>query len=378
MDVLRRQLLLGAGAAALCGLSNGLAAETLETQRPNGALPRYVSCGAHSPGDYMVAGFDEMGVVSFEHRLPERGHGIAFRRSESECLVFARRPGRFVLVLQLETGALLQRIDPAAGRHFYGHGAFSADDALLFATENDYETGRGCIGIYDCRAGYRRLGEVPSGGIGPHDIALMPDDATLVVANGGIRTHPAKGRAKLNLPTMAPSLVYIDAASGRLLEKVELPARLHQLSIRHLDVAGDGQVVFAMQYEGDLADEVPLVGLHRRGAAARLLRGPDDVETRTRRYVGDVAFDASGRYLLASSPRGNLFTAWDAVRGSYLAAETLTDVCGLSAAGGAGQFLVSSGIGALSHFDALQGEILRTKAADAATLWDNHLASPSL
>jgi hypothetical protein len=324
----------------------------------------------------MVAGFDEAGEVYFEHSLPERGHGIAFRRRASECLVFVRRPGHFVLVLQLDTGELLQRIDPAPARHFYGHGAFSADDGLVYATENDYGKGRGCIGVYDCNDGYKRLGEFPSGGIGPHDLALMPDGVTLVVANGGILTHPDQGRAKLNLPTMAPSLAYIDAASGRLLEKVSLAPELHRLSIRHLDVAADGQVVLGMQYEGDVADEVPLVALHRRGEALRPLSGPSDIEARTGRYVGDVAFDASGRFALASSPRGNLFTLWDAAKGRFLGARDFTDVCGLSATGHEGRFLVSSGIGALSCFDAVGGELIRLRAADAATMWDNHMATP--
>lgn len=369
----RRDFLAGLGAVALGGLSKKALGQV-----PVGPVRRYVSCGAHPTGAFLVAGFDDDGAIYFEQSLPERGHGIAFRRPGSDCLIFARRPGRFVRVLDLETGELQRQIDPIEGRHFYGHGAFSADGGLLFATENDYEMGRGCVGIYDCEANYKRLGEVPSGGVGPHDIALMPDGETLVLANGGIHTHPDQGRAKLNLPTMAPSLVYMDAASGCLLEKVELPAQLHQLSIRHLDVAGDGQVAFAMQYEGDRADDVPLVGLHRQGEAPRLIKGPGDVEARTQRYAGDVAFDASGRICLASSPRGNLFTLWDAIEGRYLGMESLLDVCGLAPAGDVGTFLVSSGVGSLSHYDASSSTLSLLKAPDPSTLWDNHVASPAV
>src|SRR5438552_1061500 len=78
------------------------------------------------------------------------------------------------------------------------HGAFSADGSLLYATENDNLTGSGLIGIYDATAGYRRLGEMSSRGIGPHDLALMPDGMTLAVANGGLRTLPESGREVLN------------------------------------------------------------------------------------------------------------------------------------------------------------------------------------
>ncbi|MCK0317313.1 DUF1513 domain-containing protein, partial [Salmonella sp. 15E65] len=91
-------------------------------------------------------------------------------------------------------------------------------------------------------------GEFDSGGIGPHEVVLMPDGKTLCVANGGILTHPDYGKLELNLDTMRPSLAYIDAASGELLEKVELEPALHRLSIRHLALAADGCVWFGCQY----------------------------------------------------------------------------------------------------------------------------------
>jgi hypothetical protein len=55
------------------------------------------------------------------------------------------------------------------------------------------------IGVRDASAGYRHIGELPSHGIGPHDLALLSDERTLVVANGGIRTHPDRRREELNL-----------------------------------------------------------------------------------------------------------------------------------------------------------------------------------
>ena len=58
-------------------------------------------------------------------------------------------------------------------RHFFGHGAFSADGRLLYATENDYERARGMIGVRDATDGYRQIGEFPAHGMEPHDIALL-------------------------------------------------------------------------------------------------------------------------------------------------------------------------------------------------------------
>ena len=113
---------------------------------------------------------------------------------------------------------------------------------ILFATENDITRGQGVLGLYDAADGYRRIGELPAHGIGPHDIALLPDGRTLAVANGGILTLPETGRAMLNLDSMQPSLNLIEAASGRLVEAQRLAPELHQLSIRHLAQAPDGLI----------------------------------------------------------------------------------------------------------------------------------------
>src|SRR5690606_5565070 len=82
------------------------------------------------------------------------------RTVKREVVAFARRPGRFALVFDPLSGEPARQIAAAEGRHFYGHGAFSRDGRWLFACENDYENARGCIGVYDATAGYRREAEL--------------------------------------------------------------------------------------------------------------------------------------------------------------------------------------------------------------------------
>ena len=96
-------------------------------------------------------------------------------------------------------------------------------------------------------------------------MALLADGRTMVIANGGIKTHPDSGADELNLPDMKPSLVYVDLATGDLLEEQSLAAELHQLSIRHLALAAGDTVVFGCQYRGPEDDAPPLLGFHRRG-----------------------------------------------------------------------------------------------------------------
>ena len=204
--------------------------------------------------------------------MPARGHSFAIDAAGGRAVVFGRQPGFFALGFGLDGAAGPVELDLPQDRHFFGHGAFFDDGRLLAATENDFDGGRGVLGIYDASAGgaYRRVGEFDCGGIGPHEVLLLPDGKTLCVANGGILTHPDYGKLELNLDTMRPSLAYLDAASGKLLERVELDPALHRLSIRHLAVAADGAVWFGCQYMGPAGDRPALVGRHRRGQAPEL------------------------------------------------------------------------------------------------------------
>ncbi len=115
-----------------------------------------------------------------------------------------------------------------ANRHFYGHGVFSRDGRLLYATEHDNETRAGLIGVYNATGGYKRIGEMPTYGIGPHEVILLSDGKTLAVANGGIETHIETGREKLNLSSMQPSLAFIDSTNGRLISQHKQSAELAQ------------------------------------------------------------------------------------------------------------------------------------------------------
>ena len=349
----------------------------------------YLSARATAAGGHWLTGLTAGGRRAFDLPLPGRGHSFAVQPGGHTAVHFARRPGRFALVIDLVEGSVTRRIETPIDRHFYGHGVFSRDGARLYATENDFGAKRGVIGVYDAEHGYRRLGELPSHGVGPHEIALLSDCETLVVANGGIATHPDLPRVMLNLPTMAPSLCHVDRHSGRLLKELTLAPTLHRLSIRHLAVGPGDTVVVATQYEGPAADLVPLVALHRgdgrrpasagAGAGAgddrlRLLTAPRRVLRSMKHYCGSVCFDPSGRAIAVSAPRGNLITIWDADTGRYRSSARVSDGCGVAPGVIPGEFLATSGRGGVSVIDARSGAVrpLDLHGLEAAR-WDNHL-----
>src|SRR5262245_13946538 len=214
MVIDRRQILQGLAAVIAAGLMPGPA-------RAKGPA-LYISCRMDAEGKASAAMFSSDGEELFSTILPSRGHDTAARPASSEAVVFSRRPGNWFIVVDAARGRLVSTVLSAKDRHFYGHGVFTPDGRLLYATENDTVSGNGVLGIYDASNGYRRIGEIFSRGIGPHDIAFLPDGRTLVVANGGLRTLPGTGREVLNKDDMKPNLVLIDRAHDEALATFEL------------------------------------------------------------------------------------------------------------------------------------------------------------
>ncbi len=361
-----RRALLGGAAGGLLGFL-GLQAAGIRGH----AGPLFVGCRAGTAGGHHVTGFDEVGRAHFSLPLSGRGHAMAFHPKRPHMVVFARRPGRFAVVIDHEAGVALHRIDPATGRHFYGHGALSHDGRTLLATENDYESGQGKVGLYDATDGYRRIGEYSSHGIGPHELILMPDGKTLAIANGGIRTHPDHRRAKLNLESMSPSLAFADIADGRLLDQASLAQ--NQLSIRHLAMLADGRVAIAMQYEGPKTANVPLAAIHG-GGGIQALHAPDDIQRRMRHYAGSVATDKAGELIAVSAPRGNLVAFWHGRDGRYLGSTDIRDGSGIAPTDRPGEFVLTGGKGDVLLFRPASNKAMRVNVEGlAAARWDNHL-----
>ena len=368
---------------ALRLLAGGVAGSLLPLQvRARTAAPParlYLSARADGAGGYRASGFSASGTLLFDLPLPGRGHSFAVRPGGHTAVHFARRPGRFALVVDLARGAVDRRLETPTDRHFYGHGVFSLNGRLLYATENDFSGERGVIGVYDGADDYRRIGELESHGIGPHDIRLLSDGETLVVANGGIATRPDLPRVKLNLPTMAPSLCLIDRRDGTLLQEQKLAPALHQLSIRHLAVGPKDTVAIAMQYEGPAGDLVPLVALWRSNEGLRLLRGPAAVLRAMKHYCGSVCFDPGGRTIAVSAPRGGLVTFWDVAAAHYLSSARVPDGCGVAPGKEPNEFLASSGPGGVVVIDATSGKVRPFSVSHLENgRWDNHLVAVSV
>ena len=344
------------------------------TPEPSTGTPTdrcFIGCRIDRTGRHLASVFDLSGRIRHDVPLPGRGHGFAADPATGAVVVFARRPGDWALVLDPATGRVAGRLAARADRHFYGHGAFSPDGAFLYTSENRFEDGAGIIGVWDVRQDWRRVGEWPSHGVGPHEIRMSGRGTMLAVANGGIRTHPDTGRAKLNLDTMAPSLAIVDTADGRLVRSTSLAAPLRLLSIRHLDTDRGGRIAVAMQHQGARTDPVPLIAFERGGRLAPA-SAPAGVTRGMRGYAGSVSFDASGGYAAVSHPRAGIVSLWATRTARWLAVAALDDVCGVAPGAGDGSFIATGADGQIAGIDARTGASSILARSDGSH-WDNHL-----
>jgi hypothetical protein len=361
MAIDRRAFLIGTGLILAPGA--GIAA----LARDEGEAGAVVSACQKPDGSYAIVALTLDGRIVREIPLEARGHDIALHRPSGRTVAFARRPGTFALALDSRTRREPVLIGAPLGRYFCGHGVFSKDGRLLYATESNSETGQGLLGIYDVAAQYRRVGEMATHGIDPHEVILLADGRTLAVANGGIEES---GRVKLNISTMDPSLCFIDADTGALKVEHHLPPEIHKLSIRHLAVDKRVNVWFGGQWEGDLETSPELIGRASLDRPLSIIApdAPRGVELRG--YIGAVAISGDGETLAVAAPRAGRIVYVATATGAIAGETVLADGCGLAGIDNE-DFIMSSGHGIVQREHKAQ-----TKGAPATFpgfAFDNHL-----
>ncbi|MEM7405578.1 MAG: DUF1513 domain-containing protein [Pseudomonadota bacterium] len=319
---------------------------------------------ADEPG---FAILDGLGNVLQTFSTAYRLHGFARDPNDADRLfAICRRPGTELLEVSAGAGTIERQIRSGPGHHFYGHAVLSADGGHLFTTENDYATGgHGRVVVRDAQT-LAPIDALDSGGIGPHELARF--GAGLVVANGGIQTHPDLPRRKLNLDSMRPNLAILDR-DGRVNDRFEPPD--HQMSVRHLAVTEAGLIATAQQYEG-APDRYPdLIGLASAAGDYDTLTAPRRVRRLMNRYIASVAASAKPARLLATCPRGNAILAFDAdgIQAAQIIGARAPN--GVATLPGGSIAAVTTLSGDLLLIDAARARVVHR--ASTPYIWDNHL-----
>jgi hypothetical protein len=121
-----------------------------------------------------------------------------------------------------------------------------------------------------------------------------------------------------------------------------------------------------MQWEGDPAEPVPLLGLWTPGRTPVLCEPPPAEAFTMQGYAGSIA--ATATRVLITSPKGGAAMLF-AQDGSHVATHHRSDLCGAAAL--ADRFMLTDGFGALWLADDSDLALL----ARDAVQWDNHLVA---
>ena len=224
-------------------------------------------------------------------------HGIHQHPHAPERIVIFQKKGPYACELDLKKQAVTRPIGTDKSRHFYGHGAYSADGKTLYCTEAYLHSYDGIIAVRDADT-LEFLGEFPSYGKEPHECKLIDGGRVMVVTNGGGK-----------LGEDAPCVTYIDTASHKLLERV--PLTNDRLNTGHLSIAEDGSLVVVSAPRAGL-DKSQLGGVSIRpsGGTMESLSQPQKV---THSMVGEalsvvIANDAG--IAAVTHPDGGMVTFW--------------------------------------------------------------------
>lgn len=257
-------------------------------------------------------------------------HGIHSNPADKQRLAIFEKIGPGACEFDLSSRQVVRPIQALSGHQFYGHGAYSADGKLLYATESAFDTRDGVISVRDA-TDHRVLGQFPSYGKAPHECKLIDQGKTMMVTNGG----GAHGDD-------APSLSYIDVASTALLKKITL--RNEDINAGHVAINAAGNVVVVSAPRAGLDQRSP-GGVSMSTGQDRLL--PADAATEIReQLLGEalsVAIHDASNLVAVSHPDGNLLTLWSLTDRRLIKTIQLPGPRGVELSSDQSSFIVSFG-----------------------------------
>lgn len=271
-------------------------------------------------------------------------HGIAIRPEKPTVVVAFEKIGPGCAEFDLRSGELRQFIRPAAGRWFYGHGAFSTDGKWLFSTETVNETGEGRIGVRDAQS-FKPLEDFPTYGQNPHDCHLVQEGRVLVITNGGDKAGGDQ-----------PCVTWVDIATRKLLRRQDIQGERQNAG--HLAITDGGTLAVVSAPRAGLGEQA-LGGVSLRPAENDVLQLITEPAAITGRMTGEalsVEIHEPSATVAATHPLGGMVTFWDAPTRSLKRALDMERPRGVTLSRSGEQFLIARGV---------QTEVL---ALDATTL----------
>ena len=267
--------------------------------------------------------------------LSFRGHGtIKHPKKAWTVLVFPQRGGMAAEV-DIKSRKVSKQIAAETGQQFYGHGIFSDDGSTLFSTEINLKNGSGILAIRDSMT-YKVIGKYETGGFIPHDVKLINNGKTLIVANAAPKA------------TDKTSLAYIDIHSGKILENpsTDFP----KASFAHLALATGGEIfISTTPIDNKMAGRV---FIRTPGKAIEVLPLPDLVLAKVEGQALSLAIDNQRGIVGVTIPQTGRVLFWNFHERKFLKQIEMPRPCGMVLNQAGTHYIVSIPSGVLQIIDA--------------------------
>jgi hypothetical protein len=228
----------------------------------------------------------------------------------NKVLVFEKK-GTGAAEIDLKENKVINRIQPAKGCAFYGHGAYSKDGKLVYATEYDEDSYVGKMTVRDA-ADFKVTGEFPTHGEWPHDCQFIDDGKTVAITNGG---GSLEGGA-------IPNVSYVEVGSGTLIEKIEFDNEM--INAGHLVISSNGDLAIghAMREGLDIRESLGGLSLRPKDGKFKSMIVPAEVTGAMKGETLSLCMHEETKIIAATNPYatgGGLVTFWNYETQKYVA-----------------------------------------------------------
>lgn len=239
-------------------------------------------------------------------------HGVIYHPQHAHRVVVFEKKGRGACEIDLKENIITRRIQPSQGGEFYGHGAYSADASVLYATEYDRETYAGRMVLRDA-ADMKVIGDFPTYGEWPHDCQFIEDGKVVAITNGGGHID---GGAE-------PCVTFVDVEKGELIERITFDNALinagHLMLSSKLDLA----VTHAMREGLDNRNALGAMSIRPKGEKFRTMASPANVVAAMQGETLSLCMHEKSKVVAATNPYGapdGLLTFWNYETGEFVKA----------------------------------------------------------
>lgn len=205
----------------------------------NGDLPRgpcFVMTNTHS-GDTSV-----FPAVPGIHSI------ILLRGKTNNHVALIPKHGSLGMIFNLSTKKVTKSFNSSTGLDFFGHAVSTPDGQYFICGESAKNVKDGTITVRDSRDG-RIVQKFLSHGQNPHEMLVMPDGKTLLIANAGPLDFDSK-RDGIERSCLA----FVDLGSGKIVNK--LISTVPDVKIAHFSRLNSGRI-FVGGVPGTNKDKVP-------------------------------------------------------------------------------------------------------------------------